>query len=223
MANRAYLSVWSRGFTEATMLEQFEQLLRTVPFSGEQPAFAGLTIRAVDPTQSSLVEYDLRGSSLGATELIAMARGHVHFDSVYEVQTRWDLWMYDIGSGRWQVEPQPLEITCHGEEYDNGAYAEAGHFQAEICFEHLFTGHAGLLSERRDGGAPEHPAEAEFLAAMARPEKLREYHQKTRENIQKLMGWIQAVERALPVDRYRLWSEGEENFEARLDEILAVR
>jgi hypothetical protein len=26
----------------------------------------------------------------------------------------------------------------------------------------------------------------------------------------------------LPVERVRLWSEGEENFEARLDEILAV-
>jgi hypothetical protein len=34
---------------------------------------------------------------------------------------------------------------------------------------------------------------------------------------------MQAVEQALPVERYRLWSEGEENFEARLDEILAVR
>jgi len=31
------------------------------------------------------------------------------------------------------------------------------------------------------------------------------------------------VENALPVERFRLWSEGEENFEARLDEILAVR
>jgi hypothetical protein len=52
---------------------------------------------------------------------------------------------------------------------------------------------------------------------------LREYQEKTRENIQKLMGWMRAVEEALPVERFRLWSEGEENFEARLDEILAVR
>jgi hypothetical protein len=58
---------------------------------------------------------------------------------------------------------------------------------------------------------------------MAQPQNLREYQEKTRENIQKLMGWMRAVEEALPVDRVRLWSEGEENFEARLDEILAVR
>jgi len=31
------------------------------------------------------------------------------------------------------------------------------------------------------------------------------------------------VEEALPVERFRLWSEGEENLEARLDEILVVR
>jgi hypothetical protein len=30
------------------------------------------------------------------------------------------------------------------------------------------------------------------------------------------------VEKALPLERYLLWSEGEENLEARLDEILAV-
>jgi hypothetical protein len=37
------------------------------------------------------------------------------------------------------------------------------------------------------------------------------------------MGWMRAVEEALPVERFRLWSEGEENFEARLDEILDLR
>ncbi len=88
----------------------------------------------------------------------------------------------------------------------------------------MFTGHGGLLGARAGIVAPpEHPAEAEFLAAMSRPENLREYHQKTRENIQRLLGWIRAIEEALPLERYRLWSEGEENLEARLDEILAVR
>ena len=51
----------------------------------------------------------------------------------------------------------------------------------------------------------------------------REYAGKTRENIQHLMNWMEAVSRALPVERSELWSEGEENFEARLDAILALR
>jgi hypothetical protein len=58
---------------------------------------------------------------------------------------------------------------------------------------------------------------------MSQPENAREYHDKTRENIRKLMDWMREAEQALPIERTRLWSEGEENFEARLDEILAVR
>jgi hypothetical protein len=51
----------------------------------------------------------------------------------------------------------------------------------------------------------------------------KEYAAKTRENIQHLMNWVDAVSRALPVERSELSSEGEENFEARLDAILALR
>lgn len=221
MANRAFVSIWTKGFAEATMLGQFERLLETVRFSAERPGFIELVVRPVDPAETSLVERDLRSHPLDAAALMDLAREHTHADSAYEVWAHWDLWVYDAASRRWQLRPQPLGIICHGEEYDGGAYAEAGHFQAEIGFEHLFTGHAGLLGARAT--PPQHPAEAEFLAVMARPDNLRGYHQRTRENIQKLMDWMQAVEEALPVERYRLWSEGEENFEARLDEILAVR
>jgi hypothetical protein len=34
---------------------------------------------------------------------------------------------------------------------------------------------------------------------------------------------VRKIEDALPVAKLRLWSEGEENFEARLEEILAAR
>jgi len=37
------------------------------------------------------------------------------------------------------------------------------------------------------------------------------------------MNWVESVSRALQVERSELWSEGEENFEARLDAILALR
>jgi hypothetical protein len=38
-----------------------------------------------------------------------------------------------------------------------------------------------------------------------------------------LFNWVEAIEAALPVERSELASEGEENFEARLDAILARR
>ena len=224
MANRAYASIWSKNFSEATVLKQFGRLLEAVPFSAARPGFDELVIRAVDSAETPLVERDLGNHPLDAAGVISLAREYLHADSAYEVQAYWDLWVYDSTSGRWQQRAERLEIACHGEEYDAGVYAETGHFQADVGFEHLFTGHAGLLGAHAGRAAsPQHPAEAEFLAVMVQPENLREYQQRTRENIQKLMDWLRAVEQALPVEHSRLWSEGEENFEARLDEILAVR
>jgi hypothetical protein len=224
MANRAYVSIWSKNFSEATMLEQFGRLLEAVPFSAARPGFNELVIRPVDSAETPVVERDLRSHPLDAASVINLAREYLHADSAYEVQAHWDLWVYDSTSGHWRQRTERLEITCHGEEYDAGVCAQTGHFQADVGFEHLFTGHAGLLGAHASrAAAPQHPAEAEFLAVMTRPENLREYHQRTRENIQKLMDWLRSVEQALPVEHSRLWSEGEENFEARLDEILAVR
>jgi hypothetical protein len=94
----------------------------------------------------------------------------------------------------------------------------------DLGFEHLFTGHAGLLATQAEKIAePQHPEEARFLMWMSQPQNLREYQEKTRENIKKLMNWMRTVEEAVPVERFRMWSEGEENFEARLDEILDLR
>jgi hypothetical protein len=62
-----------------------------------------------------------------------------------------------------------------------------------------------------------------FRQWMAVKDNLKEYHAKTRENIQQLFRWVEAIEQALPVERSELWSEGEENFEARLDAIAAHR
>ncbi len=79
-------------------------------------------------------------------------------------------------------------IFCNGPEYDNGASAESGHIVADLGFEHLFTGHAGFSHGFREGGRAPHPEEARFLMWMSQPQNLREYQEKTRENIQQLMG-----------------------------------
>ena len=102
----------------------------------------------------------------------------------------------------------------------------AGHFTADLGFEHFFTGHGGLLapgSASNPFDSSDHPIEHTFRQWMAVPNNLKEYHAKTRENIKQLFSWVEAIERALPVERSELWSEGEENFEARLDAIVARR
>jgi hypothetical protein len=224
VSNQAYLSVWCKDFVEERMLERFGAFLGTIPFSASKPGFSYLVIRAVDAAESPVLEQDLRALPLDAASIVELAKDYLHSDSSYEVQSSWDLWVYDAGATKWQLQPQALEVLCHGEDYDNGFWRENGHFQVNLGLEHFFTGHAGLLGMHPGAKSPaESPEEARFLEAMAWPENLQAYQEKTRENIRKLLEWIRLAEKALPVAQIRLWSEGEENFEARLEEILAAR
>ena len=60
MANQAYLSVWRKNFSEPQMLEQLGKFLETVPSSTTRPGFTYLVVSAVDPTETPILEQDLR-------------------------------------------------------------------------------------------------------------------------------------------------------------------
>jgi hypothetical protein len=222
VANRAYASFWTRDDSEALMLDRFERWLESVPVSAQRPGFASLVVRAVEPSEPPVLEHDFRDGQADFAAVVALAREHANADCSYEVEAHWDLWQPSLDTGAWQRGPQRLLLTCHGPAYDNGMADESGHFLADLGFEHLYTGHAGLLGTRGERTPPASPLEAEFMARMTLEDHLREYHEKTRQNIQQLLDWTRAVENALPLERTRLWSEGEENLEARLDEILSV-
>lgn len=222
MSNQAYLCVWCKNFSEDRMLEDFGKFLATVPFSAKHPGFSYLVVRAVDASEAPLLEQDLRSLPLDAAGIIELAKDHLHGDVSYEVRSDWDLWVLDA-QGKWQSEPQPLEIFSHGEDYDEAFWRENGHIEVNLGFEHLFTGHARLLGLRKGERPPAQSLEeARFLETMAWPENLQRYQEKTRENIKKLLEWVRKVEKAVPVERLSLWSEGEDNFEARLEEILVA-
>lgn len=231
MANHAYLRVWTRDFSLETMIPEFARFLTTAPLSPSHDTFDELIVQAVDPGETPISEWDLRPSPAGAAQVAAMAAQHLNPDTAYFARATWDLWTFDMDALKWQRKPQPLELACHGPDYDGGIAASAGHFQADLGFEHFFTGHGGLLapnnsSHLKSSSSPtslEHPVEHTFRQWMAAGNNLKEYHAKTRENIQQLFSWVDAIERALPVERTELWSEGEENMEARLDDILAQR
>ena len=222
MANHAYVSFWTRDRTAETMLVRFERLLETFPLSAAPRGFTGLVIRAVSPAEAPLAEEDLSGIAATAADVIALAREHDNADCSYEVEAHWDVWQRNPETGAWQKSPEPVLLIGNGPDYDVGVANGSGDFLADTGFEHLFTGHAGLLGSYAARSAPSDPVEAEFLAWMGREEHLQEYYQKTRANIQLLLNWVSSVEKTLPLQRHLLWSEGEENLEARLDEILAV-
>ena len=226
MANRAYLRVRTRDFSEATMIAQFARFLTTAPLSESRPYFDELTVQPIDPTEPPAAEWDVHDGTYGAPEIAALAAQHLNADSAYIVYARWDLWTFDVDTVTWKRGPQPLILTCNGPEYDNGAATSEGHFVADVGFEHLFTGHRGILAPAAATNPfdnSDHPIEKTFRSWMSLEANRKEYAGKTRENIQHLMNWLEAVSRALPVERSELWSEGEENFEARLDAILALR
>jgi hypothetical protein len=216
------MNIWCKGFQADRMLGYFRAFLETVPFSVTRPGFSHLVVRAVDASESPVVEHDLRSMPLDAARIIGLLGEHLHEDSSFEVHCQWDLWVFDE-SGHWVFGPQLLKIFSHGEEYDNSFSQENGHIEVDLGFEHLFTGHAGLLGVHGKRMAAESPEEARFLEAMAWPENLEKYREKTQENIRKLFDWLRHIEKAIPVERFRLWSEGEENFEARLEQILLSR
>ena len=224
VANQAYLSVRCKEFPEERILEYFGAFLATVPFSASKPGFNYLTIRAVDASQPPVLEQDLRMMPLDAAGIVELAAEHVHSDWACEVASFWDLATFDAASGKSKIEPQALEVICRGEDYDEGEWRDRGHLEVDLGFEHFFTGHAGLLGSRNGRReAAQSPEEARFLEVMAWPENLEKYHEKTRENIRKLFDWLRKVEKVVPVERAWLWSEGEENFEARIEEIVAAR
>lgn len=226
MANHAYLRVWTRDFSIETMIAQFARFLTTAPLSEKQYPFTELIVQAVDATETPVAEWDLRPANPTPAEVAALAVQHLNPDTAYIVNAQWDLWEFDIETLKWQRKSEPLVLMCHGLEYDDGVAAAAGHFAADLGFEHFFTGHGGFLAPGAASNpfnGSEHPVEHRFRQWMAASGNLKEYHAKTRENIQQLFTWVEAIERALPVERSELWSEGEENFEARLDAILAQR
>jgi len=221
MPHGAYVNIWTRDFSEGLMLDRFERLLETVPLAAEKPGLIGLTVRAVNPSETPLAEIDLRGALSGPADVIALARERRNADTEFEVSTYWDLWRWDFETGLWQRGPERLLLFCRGEACDDGIAAQTGNFAADLGFEHLFTGPAGWPEFGGARNTPANSVETELLPPMS-IEQLHEYYEKTRQNIQQLFQWLRAVEQALPIERYQLWSEGEENLEARLDEILAV-
>lgn len=223
MANRSYLRLWTRDFSAQTMIAQFVRFLATVPLSASRNSFDQLQVQAVDPTETPVAEWDFREGTLGAAEVAAIAAQHVNEDTAYIVEAEWDLWTFDNETLKWKQAPQPLELVCRGPLYDAGAAESEGHFSADLGFEHLFTGHAGLLAPGAASNpfdSSDHPVEKTFRQWMSVEVNRREYASRTRENIQQLFQWMESLERALPVERNELWSEGEENFEARLDAIV---
>ncbi len=83
MANRAYLSVWTRDFSEQTMIAEFARFLTTAPVSERPNGFQMLTVQPVDYTIPAEVEWDLREAKYGPAEIAALAIQDLNADTAF--------------------------------------------------------------------------------------------------------------------------------------------
>jgi hypothetical protein len=117
MANRSYLRVWTRDFSEETMIAEFARFMTTAP-TAEKGGFRQLTIQPVDPTEPPMVEWDLKEGVFNPPEIAALALQNLASDTAYIVDAAWDLWTFDVETLKWSEAPQPLELVCQGPTFD---------------------------------------------------------------------------------------------------------
>lgn len=221
MANYAHLSLWFRDFNIERGIHHLEALLTLFPRSKDRSDFH-LRIRSLDPSQAISLERELLP---GPTEVQLLSCEFLHDDTSYEVTAFWDLWHWGQPEGlqlKWERNPTPVEFLLQGEQFDEGRFRATGHVLVRLGFEHYFTGHASILT----GAAPDPDAfssrtESEFAWALQDPQALQMYRQHTYENVQTLYAFLQAALKSLPVERHRLWSEGEADFGKLTERILA--
>src|SRR4029077_4504714 len=130
MANRAYLRIWTRDFSETTMIPEFARLLTTAPLSTSRSAFTELRVQAVDPTEIPVAEWDLRDQGYGPPEIGALASQHLNTDTAYFVGANWDLWVFDMETLKWRREPAPLAQLLHGPLFYEAVAATRAPFPA---------------------------------------------------------------------------------------------
>src|SRR5712671_6435993 len=123
MAHRSYLRIWTRHFSEATIMPAFARLLTSLPLSTARSVVNELRIRGVEATEVPVAEGDLRDQGYGPPEIGALAVQHLNPDTAYFVGANWDIWLFDMETMKWRQEPQPLVLVCHGPLYDDGVAA----------------------------------------------------------------------------------------------------
>jgi hypothetical protein len=107
MANHSYLRVWTRDFSDQTMIAEFARFLTTAPLSASQSTFTELLVQPVNSTEPSVAEWDLRAQNSGPAEVAALAAQNLNSDSAYIATANWDLWRFDVETLTWRHEPLP--------------------------------------------------------------------------------------------------------------------
>lgn len=187
MPDRLYFSCRIRGFDESPesglskALRQFDKMLAMFPYSKLARRGPVLRIYAIDHTEPPMLE---REFPIG-TEIPMISsdvREFMRPDCAAEVDTYWDLWIYD---GDWKLRPAAVTLICFGPDFDHGARAGADdHLRIEFGPDARFLPIPGVEGSLRMGQS----------------------------NLRSLLKLTSDLERALDLESRQVWSESGANF-----------
>lgn len=190
MADSLYLNLWFPSFSEEEMMPRALSVLKQFPYSASRSGIAAVAVHplAWDEPLAFQQTFDYGAA---AEEAIELAREFLHDDSAYVFEVLWDLWTPGDDPGApWSEQPRPVQLVVLGTEFDEGLYREDGHIQVDFGLDTPFLWEDLPLTPL---------AEA-----------------RVKQNIQKLVGFSNAVEKNCGISGRVLWSESEENLAQKL-------
>jgi hypothetical protein len=196
MADRLYLSIWFPSFNMQEIMPRLLSVLKQFPFSAQRGGVGYVAVRSVSWDQPILFEqtFDYRTDPERA---LTLAAEFLHEDNAYEIDALWDLWV-PVQEGdldeTWHLQPQPVKFIAFGPKFEDAAFQQNGHIQADFGLDTPF------LYE-----------EADFTNTL---------EQRIKSNVQKLVNFTSAVEKNCGITGRVLWSESEDNLAQKLIERL---
>ena len=193
MTDQLFLSIWLNRNGRLSRIRQFENLLRNFPFSQREQPQSILSVLAIDSTEPSLLEKPINGP-LDVDELLSTLNDYVGEDIAYEIESWWDLWVYD---GDWKLAPARVLLSCFGPEFDNGT---------------------DLLAEDQEDLRIDFGVDCHYLPDLEVPGggKLVE------SNVKSLLRLVHQLDSAVEIEVRKLQTESGENFAERLQSVLSV-
>jgi hypothetical protein len=193
MADPLYLSLWFPSFVPQEMMPRTLSVLRQFPYSASRPGITYLSVNPVSWSEPTVLERRFR-PGLDPEQAVLIANEFLQPDYAYVFECAWDLWTANETTGDVSLEPHAVRMIAHGPEFDDGAFQQMGHVQADF----------GL--------------DVPFLQEDMELTAITEEHIKF--NVAKLVAFTIAVEKNCGISGRVLWSESEENLAQKLIERL---
>jgi hypothetical protein len=189
VSDPVYLSLWFRDFSGPEMLPHAFAVLQQFPFSAQRPGVSYFAVHPVSWGEATVLERRFpAGIDPGQATLIAAEL--IHDDYAYVFEAHWDLWIPDESSRNWILEPAPVKFIVQGEQFDEGAYQQAGHIEVDFGLDSYFLQPETALSEQTRA--------------------------KIRENVAKLVEFSKNVEKNSGTSSRLVWTESEESLAQKL-------